>query len=105
MYQVFQNNFSILYVEGDKKMVAEYLICYQDDWYPSKKKYSYISEYNSKDEINRIFKGYFIDGFNNDSYMSFIKEKGLVNLMCNYWNNVIDKENKEKVRQLLIKKK
>ena len=92
VFQVFQNNFNILYVDGDKRIIAERLINQYNYHYPAKKLYKYINEYNSKEEIKNVFKGYFIDGFHNETYLQFIKEKGLVNLMCNYWNQVIYKE-------------
>lgn len=93
VYQVFKNNYYILYVEGDKKSISENLIYDKNSWYPSSEKiYKYVGEYYSKDIIYKKFVGCFIDGFNNDSYVSFIKKKGLVNLMSNYWNNVIEKE-------------
>ena len=96
VYQVFHNSFYILYVEGDKRMIAENLI----NKYPLTKKYKFVGEYTSKESINNKFNGYFIDGYNNESYTRFIKEKGLVKLMCIYWNDIIEKEEIEKKRQL-----
>jgi len=97
IFQVFQRNFYILYVEGDKKSIAENLICDQQKLF--KKIYKYVGEYYSKDIIYKEFSGYFIDGFDNNSYKLFIKEKGLVNLMSNYWNEKIEKERIENERQ------
>lgn len=96
-FQVFQRNFYILYVEGDKKSIAENLIYDQQKLF--KKMYKYIGEYYSKEIIYKDFSGYFIDGFNNNSYKLFIKQNGLVNLMSNYWNERIKKEIIENKRQ------
>ena len=92
VFQVFQSNFTILYVEGDKKMVAENLINKYNKNHPQHKIYNFIGEYQSKEKINKEFSGFFIDGYRNESYIKFIKENGLVKLMCDYWNQVIIKE-------------
>jgi hypothetical protein len=89
--QVFQNKYSILYVEGGNKIVAKELINYQNKMnyhYPSKTVYfNYIGEYDNIDEIIKNFQGLFIDGIKNKAYKSFIKEKSLINIMKDYWEN------------------
>lgn len=92
MLQVFQNKYSILYVEGSNRIVARELIEYQNNMnsyhYPSKTIYfNYVGEYTDIDQIVKQFNGLFIDGIKNKAYNSFIKEKGLINIMKSYWEN------------------
>jgi hypothetical protein len=102
VFHVFKYNYNIIYVEGEKKMVAEQLLQQEDyKWdygYPYKipAPRIYIGEFVNKESIYHQFKGMFIDGFKYESYLSFIKSKGLVNLMTFYWDSVIEKQILEK---------
>lgn len=102
VFHVFKSKFNIIYVEGEKKMVAEQLLQQEDsksvNGYPYKtpKTRIYIGEFVNKESIYQQFPGTFIDGFKYESYLTFIKSKGLVNLMTNFWNSVIEKEILEK---------
>jgi hypothetical protein len=101
VFHVFKTNFNIIYVEGEKVMVAEQLLQEEDSksgyGYPYKIQQHriYIGEFVNKETIYKTFQGMFVDGFKYDSYLSFIKSKGLVNLMTNHWNSVIKKQEKE----------
>lgn len=88
VFQIFQSHFSIIYIEGDNQIIAHQLL--QENNYTNQ--YKYIGEFLDKESIYNQFPGIFIDGFKYDSYINFIKTKGLVNLMKNYWDSVIEQQ-------------
>lgn len=96
VFRVFKTKFNIIYVEGEKFTVAEQLLQQEDSGYGYPYKTPepriYIGEFENKESIYKTFKGMFIDGCKYESYLTFIKNKGLVNLMANYWDSVIKKE-------------
>lgn len=78
MFQVFKYPNVIVYVEGMTPLIAEALL----KEYYSDKCNEYTGEYCTKEEIYNDYKNCFIDGYTQDSYNSFIKEKaGYVKLM------------------------
>lgn len=100
VFHIFKTNFNIIYVEGEKEMVAEQLLQEED----SKSGYGYlyktqpriyIGEFVNKESIYKTFPGMFVYGFEYEYYLTFIKSKGLVNLMTFYWNSLIEKQEKE----------
>ena len=98
VFQIFQSNYNIFYVEGEKWMIAEQLLNERFiNYYPyiNHKCGKYMGELSSKYEIQLKYKGMFIDGYKNESYIQYIRDKGLVKLMKNYWDKIIEKEKKE----------
>ena len=84
VFQVFQSHFNIMYVEGHNWFIAQQLL-------PTNQ-YKYIGEFLDKESIYNQFPCVFVDGFKYESYIKFIKSKGLVNLMKNYWDSVIEEQ-------------
>jgi hypothetical protein len=84
-FHLFKFRYCIIYVNGDKQMIAEKIIRELYTTEPGQ----YLGECNSKKSIYEMADGFFIEEISNDIYNNYIKCKGLVKLMTDYWNKII----------------